>query len=148
MGQSSPSESDDLDRLLALVPSSSESDDLERLLALVPPSPRSDASEADLALASDLVRESALIDDKFGYRGHRLCKMMRKHKKLLGQARLGQIAPHVLEQVRAFNDNYAQTAVDIIDLAERRPVRVAGKGVLRAQDYYFVLSLNPPTREA
>eukprot|EP00974_Lingulodinium_polyedra_P103580 10027910-Lingulodinium_polyedra.AAC.1 len=56
---------------------------------------------------------------------------MRERKRLICQARLGKVAPHVLAKIVVHNEDWAKTEEGIIDLTQRRPLRLKGSGKYR-----------------
>ena len=111
-------------------------DDIGVVLDAVPASPlasQSLAGESDeeMGLVLNLVADSGRRLERYERRGHLLMRMLRHRKQLIGQVRIGRIAPHVLDRIAVHNADYANTASDVIDLSQRRPLKVKGPGKYR-----------------
>ena len=100
-------------------------DGLDELLAAVPPTPDSDA---DLELCFQLAIDEDIREDRYVRRGHRLCRMMRKCKRLIADAREKAIAPHTAAKIARHNQDHAVRPEDRIVLEQRREPRLKGTG--------------------
>ena len=106
-----------------------EADDLDALLAAVPASPATDAdSDEDLAMLLDLVAAGESLADRYRQRGPLLCRMMRGREALLADLKLGKVPTHMQRLIQTHNEDFAETALDIIDLVQRTPLHIRGQG--------------------
>ena len=113
------------------MPAMGSDDELGAMLAAAPPSPAAADSDDDIAFLVDAVAAQDMAEDRYAFRGHRLCRMMRERKGLIGQARPGKVAPHVLANIAAANADWAKTEENLIDLTQRKPPRLKGRGKYR-----------------
>ena len=67
------------------------------------------------------------MEDRFKFRGRRLCKIMRRSPELLAQARLGPVAPCALEKAALGNEGGADAREPTPPLG-RPPPRVLRRG--------------------
>eukprot|EP00959_Pyramimonas_sp_CCMP1952_P323384 6767110-Pyramimonas_sp.AAC.1 len=64
--------------------------------------------------------------EKFRPKGHLLLRFARQSKALKGLRMKPAVAPHVEEQIRIYNEDFAKTNRDIINVVERHPTTAKG----------------------
>ena len=105
--------------------------DAEHILAAVDAGVKSDAdSDAELDTLCQIVKSSHKTT-AFKQRGAELLRVARMAKTLKHLKRAPKVAPHVAQRIEKHNRSFAKTLEDHIDLQEKRPVKIKGRGAYK-----------------